>query len=248
MSLSTSIIIPAYHEAETIEATLSSLSGQPGEVIVVYVGEETGEVARRHPRTDTVIEDEHESGPGVARNLGAEAATGDVVLFTDAETVVAPEWVRTHRQHYTDDAVVGVGGPVRPRSDAAKHRLLFKLLSDYWYRASWRVGFYQLSGWNCSYRRRVFQTEGGFNPSLPFMEDTELSLRMKEYGELVYDPTCWTATSVRRHEKRGYLSIFLQYAQAYTRHYLLDTEIENEYFPSSDEVAANEVYDSSRSE
>jgi len=243
MSLSPSIVVPAYHEAATIDATLSSLNGQPGEVIVVFVGEETGDAARDHERTDRVIEDSAAAGPGVARNIGAEAADGDIVLFTDAETVVAPDWVETHREHYSDEQVVGVGGPVRPRSDSIKHRALFKLLSDYWYRASWQVGFYQLSGWNCSYRREPFLREGGFDDALPFMEDTELSLRIKKHGEVRYDETCWTATSVRRHERTGYLSLFSKYARAYTRHYVLDRDIEDEYFPSSDDVTANDVYD-----
>ncbi|MFB6132204.1 MAG: glycosyltransferase [Halanaeroarchaeum sp.] len=248
MPPSVSIVIPAYREGETLESTLASLEGQPGEVIVVYVGRETGRVARQHPRTDRVIEDELADGPGRARNIGANAASGDVVLFTDAETVVGPEWVETHRQHYTDDDVVGVGGPVRPRSDALKHRVLFALLSDYWYRGSWLVGFYQLSGWNCSYRKRTFQAEGGFDTSLPFMEDTELSLRMKDRGTLAYDATCWTATSVRRHEKEGYLGLFLQYVLAYVQYYLLDTDIDGVYFPSDENVSSTEVYESPRSE
>lgn len=243
MSISSSIVVPAYHEAETLSECLSSLEGQPGEVIVVYVGDETGQLAREHPRTDRVIEDTVQAGPGAARNLGAREGSGDVVLFTDAETVVSPDWVTSHRSHYRDDAVVGVGGPVRPRSDSLKHRVMFKLLSDYWYQLSWKVGFYQLSGWNCSYRTSAFLSEGGFDASLPFMEDTELSLRMKDYGEIRYDPACWTATSVRRHDQQGYLSLFLQYARAYSRHYLLGREIESDYFPSSDGVASEDVYD-----
>ena len=67
---------------------------------------------------------------------------------------------------------------------------------------------------------------------------------MKDHGTLEYDRTCWTATSVRRHEQQGYLPLFWQYAKAYSRHYLFGSDIEDEYFPSSDDITSNDVYES----
>lgn len=238
-----SVIIPAYNEESNIERTLDSLKGQDAQVIVVVGGDDnTRQKAVQHPVTDKVLDDEKESGPGPARNQGAREASGDVVLFTDAETVVQHNWVKNHLSCYTSEDIIGVGGQCKPLSSKLKHKILFKILSDYWYRASWKVGFIQGSGWNCSYRRQEFLKENGFDEEIPFMEDTELSLRMKKHGKIIYDPSIWIKTSVRRHEGQGYTRIFLKYAKAYFNHYIINKDLEGGYFTSEEGTTEEKVY------
>ena len=225
-----SVVVAAYEEADRLGATLDSLA-DVDELIVVAGGEDgTLELASEHTAVTQVIEDDAGAGPAHARNVGADAASGDVVLFTDADTEVGPEWYDRHLAHYEDPDVVGVGGPLRPKSDRLKHRVLFALLSDYWYRVSWPVGFVQQSGNNCSYRREAFLEEGGFDEDIGFMEDTELSLRMKHRGRIVYDPDAWVETAVRRQTDEGYLSLFLTYARAYVDYYVRGRDPGDHYF------------------
>ncbi|MFC7047424.1 glycosyltransferase [Halobacteriaceae archaeon GCM10025711] len=230
MPLSASVVVPAYNEETRLANALDSLADQDAEVVVVACGDGSLDVARSHDAADVVLEDGDGTGAGAARNQGAQAATGDVVLFTDADTVVPPHWVEAHRRHFEDPAVVGTGGPLRPLEAGLKHRVLFKLLSDWWYRVSWPVGFVQQSGNNAGFLREAFLAEGGFDEELAFMEDTELSMRMKHHGEMVYDPDCWVETSVRRQEAKGYGGLFLTYLRAYLNHYLLHRELEDGYF------------------
>ncbi len=214
-----SVVVPAREKAAHLERTLDSLLGQvfDGELetIVVASGSATLAAAREHPVTDRVLVDERENGPGTARNRGVAATTGDLLLFTDADTIVPPEWIRRHRRHYATPSVVGVGGPLRPITDAVRHRLLFRLLSDWWYRVSWPVGFVQQPGCDCSVRRSAFEAVGGFDESLPFLEDTDLSLRLRDEGLVVYDHTCPVETSARRQREEGYLPLFLAYFVGY---------------------------------
>lgn len=227
-----SVIIPAYNEADTIGDTLDSLRGQEAEVVVVVDGDDrTGEIAEDHDTVSEVV-DGSGNGAGAARNRGVCRSDGDVVLFTDADTLVSDDWVANHRRHYADRRVVGVGGPATSIRDDLKDRLLFKLLSDYWYRVTWPVGFVQQPGFNCSFRRRPFVEEGGFNEEIPFMEDTEMSMRMKERGRIVYDTDTEVATSARREVREGYFNLFLQYARAYLDYYVFDRELEDGYFAS----------------
>lgn len=232
MECSSSVIIPAYNEENHIEACLSSLSSQETEVIVIVGGtDRTRTIAEHHEACDRVLVEEGANGPGAARNRGIREATGEILLFTDADTVVPEDWVETHLSQYTDERVIGVGGPAKPLEGGLKHRILFKLFSDIWYRLSWPVGFIQQPSFNCSYRRSVLYEEGGFNEEIPFMEDTELSLRTKKHGSVVYDQETCVKTSVRREQTNGYLSLFVLYLKFYVMFYVLRRNSEYEYFP-----------------
>ncbi|WP_332899794.1 glycosyltransferase [Haladaptatus sp. CMSO5] len=225
------VVIAAYEEADSIGRTFDAIAGQDAEVIVVVGGDdETAEIAMAHDAVDRVLRDEAEDGPSAARNQGARAASAEVVCFTDADTVVPNYWVAKHRRHYTDETVAGVGGPLRPQGNSTKHRILFKLLSDYWYRMAWPVGFVQQSGNNCSYRRSAFLEAGGFDEEIPFMEDTELSLRMKHYGRIVYDKECPVYTLTRRQTNQGYVGLFLTYVRGYLDYFVLDRRPDDGYF------------------
>ncbi|WP_252699192.1 glycosyltransferase [Natronosalvus vescus] len=113
------------------------------------------------PRADGGENSSPTRGPGWARNSGAERATGDVLCFTDADTVVPPTWVGDHSRHYRRPEVVGVGGPLDPLESGLRHRVCFRILSDWWYRVSWLLGFVQQPGSNCSVRRTAFERHGG---------------------------------------------------------------------------------------
>lgn len=231
MSHSASVVVPGYREADRIPRCLDSLAGQDAEVVVVAGDDGTRAAAEAHAACDRVVDDEG-NGAGAARNRGVEAATGEVLLFTDADTTVPPDWVANHCRHYADPDTVGVGGPARPLDGGWKDRVLFKLLSDYWYRVSWPVGFVQLPTFNCSYRASTFRASGGFDEEIPFMEDTELSLRLRDAGRFVYDPDTRVSTSARRERDEGYLSLFVTYVRAYVSYYVLGREFDDDYFAS----------------
>lgn len=89
------MVIAAYNEERHLGALLDSLTAQthpPGEVIVADDGstDRTADVAERG--RVTVLRLEHR-GPALARNVGAEAASGEVLVFLDGDMRCAPEFV-----------------------------------------------------------------------------------------------------------------------------------------------------------
>src|SRR5437899_400561 len=89
---SISVIIPAHNEQDYLGRTLDSLKRQNYprfEVIVVANGctDATAEVARDH--CDRLI-DLSQKSLGVARNLGARMAKGEILVFLDADTRLEP--------------------------------------------------------------------------------------------------------------------------------------------------------------
>ncbi len=82
-----SVIIPAYNEEKFIEQCLLSVRNQTYkqfELIVVDDGskDRTVEISKKY--ADLVIKQNH-LGCGMARNAGAKAASGDILVFIDAD-------------------------------------------------------------------------------------------------------------------------------------------------------------------
>ncbi|WP_407344418.1 glycosyltransferase [Pengzhenrongella phosphoraccumulans] len=110
-----SVVIPARDAAATIGEQLAGLATQDTdvawEVIVVDNGSSDATVAiaqsyaDRLPRlTVTTCE---RPGANAARNAGAGAAAGELLLYCDADDVVAPGWVSAMVEALATDDVVG---------------------------------------------------------------------------------------------------------------------------------------------
>lgn len=88
-----SIIIPAHNESATIGSLLDALrTTQPGaEILVVNDGsdDDTAEQARAHGAR--VISHPYRTGNGSAVKAGARAATGEILVFMDADGQHDPE-------------------------------------------------------------------------------------------------------------------------------------------------------------
>lgn len=89
-----SVIIPVFDGGENFRLCLDALGFSdhaPGEVIVVDDGSQDGSPALAASRGHRVLRTKvPRSGPAAARNLGAEAAQGDVLFFIDADVAVTP--------------------------------------------------------------------------------------------------------------------------------------------------------------
>lgn len=99
-----SVVIPAYNAeayiAEQIESLAVQVAAPEFEVIVADNGSTdrtasaAREAAERCGLTVTVVDARGPASASHARNVGALAAVGGVLLFCDADDFVGPEWVR----------------------------------------------------------------------------------------------------------------------------------------------------------
>ncbi|UQZ33248.1 glycosyl transferase [Paenibacillus sp. PK3_47] len=115
-----SVIIPAMNEARTIAKVIAGARGvHPRcEVIVIVNGsaDKTAEVARSSGAK--VIAFEQPLGHDVGRSVGAEAAKGEILLFTDGDLVIPAEQLRPFVSAISggaDLALNDYSGPVRSR-------------------------------------------------------------------------------------------------------------------------------------
>ena len=96
-----SVILPAYNAAPYLPRCLDSLLAQTAdsfELIVIDDGstDGTGDICDAWAARDARIRVIHTENRGVsaARNRGLGEATGEFILFCDADDTVAPDWIR----------------------------------------------------------------------------------------------------------------------------------------------------------
>jgi glycosyltransferase involved in cell wall biosynthesis len=222
-----SVVIPARDEARTIGRTLEAVFAQeaPGvelEVLVVDDGsaDGTAEVAsgagarvlRLGPR-------ERGGSPGAARNRGAAAATGDPVIFLDADCAPASGWLDALlAAHERGEVVVG-GALEAPAGLPATARC------DH-YCGSYHVHPERPAGYvpnhtpaNLSVRRDAFQAGGGFAEHLPLAdghEELPWQARLSRRGDRIrFEPRAVVfhhnrtglGNLLRRHYRWGYSAL-----------------------------------------
>jgi rSAM/selenodomain-associated transferase 2 len=193
-----SVIIPTLNEADNIDRTLASIPISPQvEVIIVDGGsiDRTVEIAQ----TKSVKILTATGGRAIQMNAGASVATGEILLFLHADTILPPDFVRLVRSALLPVAAsMPVAGAFALSIDAPQWRL--RLVE---WGANWRSRYGQMPYGDQAIflTANTFQQVGGF-PELPLMEDFQLMRQLGRLGriEIVSTPV---VTSARRWLKRG---------------------------------------------
>lgn len=207
-----SIIIPALNEAPGLAPTLkAAAAGDHVEIIVVDGGsdDDTVEIARCHGAVTL----SSPRGRAVQMNRGAAAATGDILLFLHADTLLPPGFEKQVRALLACEDVVA--GAFRLRIDAPS--LAFRLIERL---ADWRSRWLHLPYGDQALfaSAAVFHKVGGF-AELPVMEDFALVRRLRREGRIVVAPSS-VSTSARRWQAEGIWSTTWR-NQGYVAAYLM---------------------------
>jgi len=187
-SLSISLVIPVYNGGESFRKCLTSIaaSHRPAdEVIVVSDGDTDGSWQVAAAFGTKVLRLPHSTGPARARNIGAQAARGDILFFVDADVTLHPntlELVEQQFQHRPQlDALIGSYDDAPGANNfLSQYKNLFH---HYTHQVSSEVAstFWGACG---AIRRTVFQQIGGFDEAYrkPCIEDIELGYRLIRSG------------------------------------------------------------------
>jgi glycosyltransferase involved in cell wall biosynthesis len=195
-----SVIIPAHNEEAYLERTLGALRRQNYgwfEVIVVANGctDHTVEVARQGCDRLIVLS---QKSLGVARNLGARMAKGELLLFLDADTTLEPMALRRIAEDFRPgDAAGTLKG--RPNCNRRAYRVIY-WVKNFLHRWSLHPGS---SGVIICWREQ-FMRCGGFDEGLEVRENSELIKRLRQFGKYRFIGDVSATTSMRRYERRGF--------------------------------------------
>ena len=202
-----SVIIPTYNRSSYLKLTLESVSRQTFtdyEIIVVDDGstDDTPAYLSQLNERVTVIRQPN-SGPGAARNRGAENARGEYLAFLDSDDLWFPWTLETvaaliekhERPAIVAAKLVAFKDPAEPKR-VSTTPIVAEVFTDYL--SSCDRDFFVGAGMTFL-RRDKFVEVGGFTPNEINLEDHDLILRLGTatgFVQIVEPPTlAW-----RRHD------------------------------------------------
>lgn len=188
-----SVVIPSRNAAATVEATLEALSRQtyagPWELVVADNGSSDDTRCRvaawtgRLPQL-RLVEARERQGTSYARNTGARACRGEILLFCDADDIADPNWIarmvaalqrhdcvggRTERRRLNDEVALAAR-PVKAKDG---------LLDSFAF-----MPYAQMA--NCGMWREVWERHGGFDEVYRYGgDDAEFFWRVQLAGGTV---------------------------------------------------------------
>ncbi|MCX6793774.1 MAG: glycosyltransferase [Candidatus Gottesmanbacteria bacterium] len=195
-----SVVIPAYNEEKYLPRTLESikkLNRQPDEIIVVDGGstDRTANIARQHGAI--VITVAHR-GIGFARDKGLVKAKGDIIAFTDADTIVPHDWLTKIEETLSQSGVVGVFGGFRVPDGWWVYRWYINGIQPWLNQFYYWLGVPMAAGQNIAFLRKVGLEVGGFPEDYKIAEDIEMATRLKKAGKVLLRSDLIVSSSGRR--------------------------------------------------
>lgn len=193
-----SVVINTDDRRDSLCRTLDALRRQTFtdfEVVVVHGPTDDGTAELLAARADAVRSvpcDERRLGK--ARNLGIDAAAGEVVAFVDDDAIPESGWLGDLAAAYADPHTAGAGGQVRDGSGVRfqyRYSLCDRLgRTDYDQRPPFDAHvvpgadpFLYLQGTNCSFRRTALEQVQGFDEAIVSVYDeAELCARLIDAG------------------------------------------------------------------
>lgn len=209
-----SVIVPSYNSGHVIGACLRSLApwADDPQVEILVVDSSTDGTETYIRAAFPWVRLHHlpqRTFPGPARNRGAALARGALLAFTDADCVVARDWVpailAVFDRHPAEAACVGRIGNHNPGNLIGWVSFLTEF-NDYLGRQR-RRPVRALPTFCAVFRRDVFERYGGFPAEVAWLEDMILCARLLAGGERLF-----MEPSLRvRHHNRGALRAFLHH-------------------------------------
>jgi glycosyltransferase involved in cell wall biosynthesis len=224
-----SVVVCAYNAERTMDACLASLrtmSYPNYEVVVVNDGSTDATLAialeqQRKYEADPaaprfILVDQPNKGLSVARNVGAEAGTGEIIAYTDSDCVPDPDWLSFLVYRFVRSGFVAVGGPNFPPPEPSlvpaavavspggpTHVLLDDEVAEH------------IPGCNMAFTKDALHEVNGFEPIFAAAgDDVDFCWRLQNRGHAVGFSAAATVWHYRRNTVQAYLKQQMGYGKA----------------------------------
>lgn len=211
-----SVIVCSYNGAKTLDRCLESLKhvNYPDyEVILVDDGskDNTQEIAAKHSWVVNIKQ--VNKGLSVARNVGAQAAQGEIIAYTDSDCMADPDWLYYLVGTLISGDYAGVGGPnISPPAEdwiqacvaaapgGPNHVLLTDVIAEH------------IPGCNMAFYKWAFEKVGGFDPEYRKAgDDVDFCWRLQQEGQVI----AFSPSAIVWHYRRFTLDAFRKQQEGY---------------------------------
>jgi cellulose synthase/poly-beta-1,6-N-acetylglucosamine synthase-like glycosyltransferase len=187
-----SIVVPVFNAEKYVLKTLNALLDQDFnkncyEIIMVNDGSSDSTASLLSGYSDKIILiNQKNAGPAAARNSGARAARGEIIVFTDSDTIPEKDWLKKLSEPFKNPAIKACAGTY---SNANKSFFLSRLIqNELKTRYARFSNFIRFAGtYNLAVRKPLFDEIGGFDTTYlqASGEDNDFCYKIVKSGNLI---------------------------------------------------------------
>lgn len=187
-----SVVIPVYNAEQFIERTVTAVLEQNSqgfdlELVTVNDGssDRTLEILNNFKHKIKIV-DQVNRGPAAARNAGANAASGDILVFTDSDTIAQPGWLQSLYQGFSEEGVEACAGSYCIANGNSP--LARVIQSEIEFRYGSFPEFIKFAGtYNLAVTKALFTRIGGFDETYRQAsgEDNDFCYKIVKSGKLI---------------------------------------------------------------
>ena len=222
-----SIVIPAYNEENYLKPCLEAINGavkaagREVEIIVVNNASQdrTKEIALSFSGVSVV--DEPKKGITWARQAGYLKSTGELIANIDADTRMPLTWITKVFEYFeAKPKLVALSGPYIYYDFTPFKNFLGQVYYRIGFTFNWLTKPFRLGamiqGGNFILRRSALEKIGGFDTNISFYgEDTDVAVRIKKHGQIIFSFKLPMYSSARRLKGEGFWTMARRYSFNY---------------------------------
>lgn len=191
MGVRISVIVPVYNSEQTLKRCLDSIfnsSYKEYEVLVVSDNstDKSVEIARRY--NCNIIESAQNKGAGYSRNLGAEKASGEILLFIDSDIVIKSDALQLVARTFDQNEINAVQGIYSHEPNYNSIATQFQQSFYCYYTWNKKIKYVETLTSACfGIRKKVFMNLKGFNSNIKnaTSEDEEFGYKLIDGGNKI---------------------------------------------------------------
>lgn len=188
-----SVVATVLDEAESLPWLLDSLATQarfPDEVVICDGGstDDTLQLLEAESRLPLRVIQRPGANISQGRNAAIKAATGEIIAVADAGVCLSPQWLEKIVAPFENGAVQAVAGTFVPAPQTVLEMAMgATVIPEIWELAD--LDRYPPSSRSFAFRKRAWETAGGYPEWIDYCEDLIFDRRLRErYGQFVFVP------------------------------------------------------------